>query len=77
MSHMPFLRFVIPELLGFKDMMKDLNKLWNFLGQEIKDHENNLNDLQEPRDLIDAFLMEINKKSGDNENTIFDRESSI
>lgn len=71
MSQMPFLRFIIPELSGYNELMKILDKLWTFLNEEIEMHENELS--EEPRDLIDAFLLEMLKENGD-ENTIFDRE---
>ncbi|XP_011699204.1 PREDICTED: probable cytochrome P450 305a1 [Wasmannia auropunctata] len=73
-SQMPFLRFVIPELSGYNELMRILNKLWRFLDEEIKIHERELSD--QPRDLIDAFLLEI-RKNNKNENTIFDRENLL
>lgn len=38
--------------------MTILRKLWSFLADEITEHVRNL-PADEPRDLIDAFLMEI------------------
>lgn len=70
-SQMPFLRFVIPELSGYNELMRILNNLWSFLDEEIKMHEKELSD--EPRDLIEAFLLEI-RKNNEAEDTIFDRE---
>lgn len=71
-SQMPFLRFVIPELSGYKELMKILENLWLFLDEEIKIHERELfNDSS--CDLIDAFLLEI-RKNDENEDTIFDRK---
>lgn len=75
MSHLPFLRFVIPELSGYNELMSNLRRLWSFLGAEIAEHEASLPDDQ-PRDLIDAFLMEI-KTKGASEDSIFDREFYI
>lgn len=71
MSQMPFLRFIIPELSGYNELMRILDKLWTFLNEEIEMHVNELS--EEPRDLIDAFLLEILKENGGG-NTIFDRE---
>ncbi|XP_029164018.1 methyl farnesoate epoxidase-like [Nylanderia fulva] len=72
MSQMPFLRFVIPEQSGYNELMRIHKKIWGFLDEEIKMHENEPSD--NPRDLIDAFLLEMSNKSGD-EDTIFDREN--
>ncbi|XP_077259189.1 LOW QUALITY PROTEIN: methyl farnesoate epoxidase [Temnothorax americanus] len=73
-SQMPFLRFVIPELSGYNELMRILESLWSFLDEEIKIHERELSD--EPRDLIDAFLLEI-RRNTENEDTIFDRENLL
>lgn len=74
MSQMPFLRFIIPELSGYNELMRILDKLWTFLNEEIEMHVNELS--EEPRDLIDAFLLEILKENGGG-NTIFDRENLL
>lgn len=70
-SQMPFIRFVFPELSGYNKLIRILEKLWNFLDEEIKVHEMKLSN--QPHDLIDAFLLEISNKKED-KNTIFDRE---
>lgn len=72
-SQMPFLRFVIPGLSGYNELMSILKNLWNFLDEEIKIHEKELRSDSQPRDLIDAFLLEIHKNN-ENEDTIFDRK---
>lgn len=69
-SQMPFLRFIIPELSGYNDLMRILQKLWGFLDEEIKTHEKTLSN--QPCDLIDAFLLEISKS--EHNNPIFDRQ---
>lgn len=76
MSHMPFLRFIIPELSGYKDLLSIHEKLWTFLGEEISNHKADLEPEQPPRDLIDAFLREIDARREDpaEDQTIFDRE---
>lgn len=73
MSQMPFLRFVIPKLSGYNEIMSILINLWSFLDKEIEIHEKELQSDSQPRDLIDAFLLEI-YKNNENEDTIFDRE---
>ncbi|XP_018372426.1 PREDICTED: methyl farnesoate epoxidase-like isoform X1 [Trachymyrmex cornetzi] len=74
-SQMPFLRFVIPELSGYEELMEILENLWRFLDEEIKIHERKLSN-DPPRDLIDAFLLEICKHD-ENEDTVFDRENLL
>ncbi|XP_012286716.1 methyl farnesoate epoxidase [Orussus abietinus] len=74
MSYMPFLRYVIPELSGFKELMYILEKLWSFLSDEISAHERKLPESQ-PGDLIDAFLLEIPKNQGTD--SIFTREDLL
>ncbi|XP_011646191.1 methyl farnesoate epoxidase-like [Pogonomyrmex barbatus] len=74
-SQMPFLRFVIPELSGYNELMRILENLWRFLDEEIEMHEKDQSNDQ-PRDLIDAFLSEI-YKNNENEDTIFDRENLL
>ncbi|KYM75653.1 hypothetical protein ALC53_13716 [Atta colombica] len=74
-SQMPFLRFVIPELSGYKEMKEIIENLWRFLDEEVKIHERELSN-DPPRDLIDAFLLEICKYD-ENEDTIFDRENLL
>ncbi|XP_066592768.1 methyl farnesoate epoxidase-like [Prorops nasuta] len=75
MSQMPFLRFVIPEISGYNDLMRILRKLWSYLDEEIKNHEENLDDAQ-PKDLIDTFLLEI-ASHGAEEDTIFERKNLL
>lgn len=70
-SQMPFLRFVMPELSGYNDLMRILHKLWSFLDEEIEIHERELSDNQ-PGNLIDAFLLGIDSDGNKDQN--FDRE---
>ncbi|KAF3425766.1 hypothetical protein E2986_10061 [Frieseomelitta varia] len=71
-SQMPFLRFIVPELSGYNDLMRILQKLWSFLDEEINIHEKQLLENQ-PQDLIDAFLLEIPSKNTEPSDTIFDQ----
>ncbi|XP_072758882.1 methyl farnesoate epoxidase isoform X2 [Anoplolepis gracilipes] len=75
LSQMPFLRFIIPELSGYNELIRIHKVFWSFIGDEIKIHENNPPE-NEPRDLIDAFLLEISNKNGDKDN-VFDRENLL
>ncbi|XP_028050883.2 methyl farnesoate epoxidase [Monomorium pharaonis] len=74
-SQLPFLRFVMPELSGYNELMRILHGLWGFIDDEIKIHEKELSGDQ-PRDLIDAFLLEM-RKNNENKDTIFDRENLL
>ncbi|XP_012255527.2 methyl farnesoate epoxidase-like [Athalia rosae] len=60
LCQLPFLRFIFPELSGYNSLMSILKKLWSFLDDEINEHVRNL-PTDEPRDLIDAFLMEMSR----------------
>ncbi|XP_053970473.1 methyl farnesoate epoxidase-like isoform X1 [Hylaeus volcanicus] len=75
-SQIPFLRFVIPELCGYNELMRILRKLWSFLDEEISVHEKRLSS-NEPQDLIEAFLLEISSNDGKRSETIFDRENLL
>ncbi|XP_076171324.1 methyl farnesoate epoxidase isoform X2 [Ptiloglossa arizonensis] len=70
-SQLPFLRFIIPELSGYNELMRILRKLWSFLDEEITLHEKHLTE-NEPQDLIEAFLLEIASNNNDRKDTIFD-----
>ncbi|XP_063986988.1 methyl farnesoate epoxidase-like isoform X2 [Diachasmimorpha longicaudata] len=69
LSHLPFLRFVIPDSSGYNHLMATHNKLWGFIGDEIDDHLKTMRRDQPPKDFIEAFLLE----SG----TSYDREELI
>ncbi|XP_043461100.1 methyl farnesoate epoxidase-like isoform X1 [Leptopilina heterotoma] len=77
-SHMPFLRFVIPELSGYKELSTNIKKLWEFIGYEIDSHEKELTS-DVPKDLIDAFLLQIRsqKDSEQQHDSIFNREDLL
>lgn len=64
LSQLPFLRFIFPELSGYNSLIGILKKLWSFLADEIDEHVRTL-PVDEPRDLIDAFLMEISRNESD------------
>ncbi|XP_011495207.1 PREDICTED: probable cytochrome P450 303a1 [Ceratosolen solmsi marchali] len=79
MSHLPFLRFFIPKLLGYNDLVTMLDRLWSFFNDEIDNHMANLPQ-DDPRDLIDRYLMEIKKGTNEEatkEEINFDRENLL
>ncbi|KAJ8667473.1 hypothetical protein QAD02_009136 [Eretmocerus hayati] len=80
LSHLPLLRFVLPELSGYNELISMLRRFWKFFDDEIADHEHTLDQQQQqlPRDLIDAFLIEMRQGSrGSGSETIFDRENLL
>ncbi|XP_046828202.1 methyl farnesoate epoxidase-like [Vespa crabro] len=76
LSHMPFLRFIAPKWCNYDETMSLLRKQWKFIEEEITKHELELTD-KEPRDLIEAFLLEIASRKGNDSNGIFDRENLL
>ncbi|XP_015598468.1 methyl farnesoate epoxidase [Cephus cinctus] len=73
-SQMPFLRFLIPELSGYNELVRIHEKFWAFIDEEITNHDMKL-DINLPQDLIDTFLIEISRnKSAD---SIFNRENLL
>ncbi|XP_033223161.1 methyl farnesoate epoxidase-like [Belonocnema kinseyi] len=77
-SLLPFLRFVIPELSGYKELLDNSQKLWEFIDEEIYSHEKDIK-ADQPRDLIDAFLMEIKSQKGSSlqSDSIFNRQELV
>ncbi|XP_058805600.1 methyl farnesoate epoxidase-like [Phymastichus coffea] len=76
MSHMPFLRHLAPGLTGYNEFMANMRRLWVFLEREIAEHEANMSG-QPPRDLIDAFLVEIQRRGRSEPDSIFDRDNLL
>ncbi|XP_011299259.1 probable cytochrome P450 303a1 isoform X1 [Fopius arisanus] len=69
LSHLPFLRFVIPNYSGYNRLMETHDKLWGFIRNEIDEHLKTMRRDQPPKDFIEAFLLE----SGNS----YDREELI
>jgi cytochrome P450 len=63
----PFLKDWAPKLTGFENIQRGYHGVYEFLKGEIKSHQENL-DLDNPKDFIDAYLIEMKKKK-DNEDT--------
>ncbi|XP_020291003.1 probable cytochrome P450 303a1 isoform X2 [Pseudomyrmex gracilis] len=60
-SHFPFLRFIAPELSGFKSFINVHKELWAFLKEELHNHKNTFVP-SAPRDLMDVYLTALNSK---------------
>merc|ERR1711915_36986 len=63
----PFLKDWAPRLTGFLNIQRGYHGVYNFLKDEIKSHQENL-DIDNPKDFIDAYLIEMKKKK-DNDDT--------
>ncbi|XP_028170234.1 farnesoate epoxidase-like [Ostrinia furnacalis] len=62
LTSMPYLRHVIPDFIGYTEMTAVHRALHQFLREIIDEHKESL-DLTNPRDVIDAFLIEMHNKS--------------
>lgn len=56
---MPFLRFIIPEMIGYNRIRFVLSQFENFLDKIVEEHKKNLG--SEAENLIDMFLLEMNR----------------
>ncbi|XP_060802447.1 farnesoate epoxidase isoform X2 [Amyelois transitella] len=72
-SFMPFLRHVIPGLIGFTEMKSIHSSLQAFIKETIDEHRASI-DVKNPRDVIDAFLMEM---STNQENAFTEEELHV
>ncbi|XP_078491645.1 cytochrome P450 2B2-like [Ciona intestinalis] len=62
MMYFPSLRYIQPFKNAWKTFMDEHFELLDFYRKEIKEHRNNLN-VNEPKDYVDAFLIEMKKHS--------------
>lgn len=58
-SQFPFLRFVAPELSGYKGYIDTHEEIWKFLRKEVEYHKSTFKP-GEPRDFIDVYLETLN-----------------
>ncbi|XP_056631073.1 methyl farnesoate epoxidase-like [Diorhabda sublineata] len=63
LNQMPFLRYIAPNASGYNQIKNILRRMWDFLEETISEHRKTFIDVQQPRDLIDAFLQKIDVKS--------------
>ncbi|XP_043289882.1 probable cytochrome P450 303a1 isoform X2 [Venturia canescens] len=54
-GHFPILRYIAPEMCGYKKFMETHQQLWAFLYEELKLHKQKF-DPEAPCDLMDAYL---------------------
>ncbi|RVE41678.1 hypothetical protein evm_013666 [Chilo suppressalis] len=63
MTFMPFLRYIIPDIIGYTEMTTVHRALHKFLTETIREHRGTL-DPDNPRDVIDSFLIELHHNNG-------------
>lgn len=80
LNQFPFIRHIFPEKSGYRKLIRTLQPLWKFLletVEEIREQRKIKNyDENEFNSLIEAFLLEIEKKS-DNSSTTFTSEQLL
>ncbi|XP_076764369.1 putative cytochrome P450 303a1 [Xylocopa sonorina] len=64
-GHFPILRFIAPEMSGYKPFVETHQQLWKFLRDELDNHKNTFV-LDSPRDLMDVYLTVLNSKNYSN-----------
>lgn len=65
-SHFPFLRFIAPDLSGYRPFVKFHEKMHQFICEELNAHKINLSPNDEPNNLMDAYLHKLqNPQLGD------------
>ncbi|KAH9637223.1 hypothetical protein HF086_016245 [Spodoptera exigua] len=57
LNFMPFVRHILPGLSGYTELTSIHKALHDFLRETIQEHQQNI-DVNNPRDVIDAFLIE-------------------
>ncbi|KAL1374105.1 hypothetical protein pipiens_018273, partial [Culex pipiens pipiens] len=55
-SHFPFMRFVAPNLSGYKKFVEIHEHMHKFIGDEVENHKKTFNIDDEPRDLMEVYL---------------------
>ncbi|KAK0166782.1 hypothetical protein PV327_004267 [Microctonus hyperodae] len=63
-GHFPILRFIAPEMSGYKKFMETHRELWAFLNEELNEHKQTF-DPSMPKDLMDAYLKILQLESYD------------
>ncbi|XP_026327061.1 farnesoate epoxidase-like, partial [Hyposmocoma kahamanoa] len=56
-NFLPFLRHIFPGLTGYKELVEIYGSLLTFIREVTRDHQKNF-DMNNPRDVIDMFLIE-------------------
>ncbi|XP_015602519.1 probable cytochrome P450 303a1 [Cephus cinctus] len=54
-SYFPILRYLAPEMSGYKSFVATHERIWRFLKKELENHKTNINP-EKPKDLMDAYI---------------------
>ncbi|XP_038223594.1 farnesoate epoxidase-like [Zerene cesonia] len=73
LNFLPFLRHIFPNLIGYTKLVEIHDNIYKFIKDTITEHRRTL-DVNKPRDLIDAFLIEM---SEDKEESFTDEELQV
>ncbi|KAL6267703.1 hypothetical protein P5V15_000774 [Pogonomyrmex californicus] len=76
LTHLPFLRYIIPGLTGFTVLDQRLARMWQFFGSEITRHKQTRTH-GEIRDFIDVYLAEMDSKQSNPTVSSFNEEQLI
>lgn len=68
LNQFPFLRYIAPNVTGYRPLINALTPIWTFLREVIADTKKSL-EHAELRSLIEAFLVEIEKTTSDSNST--------
>ncbi|CAK9798149.1 Probable cytochrome P450 303a1 [Anthophora quadrimaculata] len=61
-GHFPILRFIAPEMSGYKSFLEIHQQLWKFLKEELDNHKRTFIS-GSPRDLMDVYLTVLNSEN--------------
>lgn len=73
-SHFPFLRFVAPVLSGYEQFVENHTRFYGFLRKEVQRHRQNFVQSDEPKDLLDSYLQEIDHHERDESSTFIEEQ---
>ncbi|CAK1556238.1 unnamed protein product [Leptosia nina] len=64
LTFLPFLRHIMPDFIGYSELKLIHHNIYTFIQETINEHRATL-DVSKPRDLIDAFLIDIMQQKED------------
>ncbi|KAL0121780.1 hypothetical protein PUN28_006919 [Cardiocondyla obscurior] len=76
LTHLPFLRHIIPGLIGFTTLSQKWARMWQFIRSEVTTHKQTRTH-GEFRDFIDVYLAEMDTKQSSSSVSSFNEEQLI